>query len=117
MFAWYRQSSICYVYLGDVEVTNRLYLLADNSTATDNHSFNTWTTPSAVFKRDLAECRWLRRSWTLQELIAPSQVRIYSSDWMRLGDKHDPEWCQLLSQVTESHRGHSRRVMATRKRV
>ncbi|KAH6659206.1 heterokaryon incompatibility protein-domain-containing protein [Truncatella angustata] len=35
----------------------------------------------------LDDSRWLTRGWTLQELIAPSTVKFYSSNEHRLGDK------------------------------
>ncbi|KAI3319251.1 hypothetical protein HD806DRAFT_509468 [Xylariaceae sp. AK1471] len=58
MFRWYRKAAVCYVYLSDV--TNQT---------------------------DLASSRWFTRGWTLQELIAPSNVQFYSSNWKLLGSK------------------------------
>ena len=33
--------------------------------------------------------RWFKRSWTLQELLAPALLVIYNSDFLRLGTKQD----------------------------
>jgi len=46
----------------------------------------------------LAKSRWFTRGWTLQELIAPRSVEFYSSDWRKIGDRHD--LCDQLSTIT-----------------
>ena len=58
MFRWYKQASICYAYLQDVNVVN-----------------------------DLETSRWFTRGWTLQELLAPRDVAFYSASWHHLGSK------------------------------
>lgn len=62
MFNWYLRSSVCIAYLFDV----------------DNFSMD-----SSSFVRS----KWFTRGWTLQELIAPWEVRFYCSDWAYLGDR------------------------------
>ena len=49
MYRWYAESEICYVYLADFEE--------------DRASLE-----------GLQKCRWFKRGWTLQELLAPSKV-------------------------------------------
>lgn len=51
-------AEVCYVYLTDV---------ADDGS--------------------IAECRWLKRGWTLQELIAPTSVNFYDEKWQFINDK------------------------------
>ena len=58
MFRWYKNSSVCYAYLSDVETLDELRL-----------------------------SRWWTRGWTLQELIAPSHVIFFSKTWDPLGTK------------------------------
>ncbi|KAH5121083.1 hypothetical protein HBH71_052550 [Parastagonospora nodorum] len=66
MFSWYRESAKCYAYLADVGG------------------------PS-----EFANSKWFTRSWTLQELLAPSHIQtddqtgmeFFSRDWKRLGSK------------------------------
>lgn len=58
MFRWYRTAAICYAYLSDVSHLT-----------------------------DLEQSRWFTRGWTLQELLAPKDVRFYSSHWKLLGSK------------------------------
>jgi hypothetical protein len=79
MFRFYQDAARCYVYLTDVSIRG------DGSHSED------W---EVQFRRT----RWLRRGWTLQELIAPSSVEFFSKERTRLGDKRSLE--QLLFEVT-----------------
>ncbi|KAK1829263.1 hypothetical protein QBC39DRAFT_136109 [Podospora conica] len=73
MFRWYRNASLCYVFLSDV------------TSPTDT----AWT---SAFRAS----RWFTRGWTLQELIAPTTVQFFAKDGSLLGDKHS-----LLSLIVE----------------
>ncbi|KAI1441963.1 heterokaryon incompatibility protein-domain-containing protein [Annulohypoxylon stygium] len=42
--------------------------------------------------------RWYTRGWTLQELIAPEDLRFYSRDWLLLGSKF--ELSRLIYSIT-----------------
>lgn len=42
----------------------------------------------------------MRRSWTLQELLAPLELEFYSHGWTFLGSKRDDIWCRLLASTT-----------------
>ena len=66
MYAWYRGAHVCYAYLADVP-------------AGDNHRGRT-----SWFRKS----RWLRRGWTLQELIAPLHLTFLSQDWAVIGPKY-----------------------------
>lgn len=74
MFEWYRRSVVCYVFLADLG-------------------------PDADFDASLGSCRWFTRGWTLQELLAPSNLRFYDSLWNWRGSK-DQDMAIKLSQVT-----------------
>ncbi|KAI5984216.1 hypothetical protein EDD15DRAFT_2375441 [Pisolithus albus] len=68
MFRWYRNSTQCYTYLHDT---------SDFPTDPDLASFpdsNGWP-------------QWFSRGWTLQELIAPTNLQFFSKDWKEIGDK------------------------------
>ncbi|KUI67219.1 Vegetative incompatibility protein HET-E-1 [Cytospora mali] len=69
MYRWYRKSRICYAYLIDVKT-----------------------------QEDLAKSKWFTRGWTLQELLAPKDVRFYSGAWQRIGSK--PGLKREISLVT-----------------
>ncbi|KAK5992162.1 Vegetative incompatibility protein HET-E-1 [Cladobotryum mycophilum] len=58
MYLWYYKAKICYAYLADVP---------SNST----------------FERS----EWFKRGWTLQELLAPSEIHFLNEDWKNLGTK------------------------------
>jgi len=66
MFRWYRDAFLCYVYLSD--------FLAPQAS-------------KIRFSDSGARCRWFRRSWTLQELLAPENVVFYDQDWRDIGTK------------------------------
>jgi len=67
MYRWYEKSARCYVYLHDV------LDLSFPTKPRDSHS---------------NRCpEWFSRGWTLQELIAPDDVRFFNKDWRLIGDK------------------------------
>ncbi|KAF8969680.1 hypothetical protein BDZ97DRAFT_1794623 [Flammula alnicola] len=55
MYRWYLDSSICIAYLAETSVVSDM-------------------------KRD----RWFTRGWTLQEYLAPKNLKFYNKDWMPL---------------------------------
>ncbi|TFB00253.1 hypothetical protein CCMA1212_007948 [Trichoderma ghanense] len=63
MYQWYEKAGICIVFLEDLATTDEP------------------TTP------EFAQCRWFSRGWTLQELIAPSELLFYSKDWNLIGTR------------------------------
>ncbi|KAI9067530.1 HET-domain-containing protein [Trametes sanguinea] len=69
MFDWYRYARLCFVYLSDVPPIS-------NPDDLDR--------PGSAFR----ESRWFRRGWTLQELLAPTSLFFFSSEWTVLGSKH-----------------------------
>jgi len=73
MYRWYQRSAICYAYLSDLS-------------------------PSASLDTALSSCRWFTRGWTLQELIAPSEMRFFDLSWVDRGSKEC--LCDELSRIT-----------------
>ncbi|KAI0472809.1 heterokaryon incompatibility protein-domain-containing protein [Xylariaceae sp. FL0804] len=69
MYMWYSRAAVCLVYLSDWQGTS------------------------------LGECRWFRRGWTLQELIASCHATFYNSEWTCIGDK-DGANSETLAQIT-----------------
>ena len=59
MYRWYQKAGICHVYLSDYQPD----------------------------RNELEDCRWFKRGWTLQELIAPSHIRFYDKEWHFVGTK------------------------------
>ncbi|KAE8317042.1 heterokaryon incompatibility protein-domain-containing protein [Aspergillus transmontanensis] len=75
MFRWYRNASVCYVYLSDVTTDDRKQL------------------PPRI-----SSSRWFQRGWTLQELLAPSRLRFFNSQWVDIGSK--AQWAGLIETIT-----------------
>ncbi|KAF2849076.1 hypothetical protein T440DRAFT_356011, partial [Plenodomus tracheiphilus IPT5] len=65
MFSYYQDSDACYVYL-DVKIQG------DRVTLTE-----------------LRNTRWITRGWTLQELIAPSNVSFFDKKWKLCGTRSE----------------------------
>jgi hypothetical protein len=76
MFQWYQNAVVCYVYLAD---------LAGSIEPSD-------------LEAKLPKCRWFYRGWTLQELLAPTEVIFYSEDWSRIGTRNGLH--RLISRIT-----------------
>jgi hypothetical protein len=75
MFLWYKNAVKCYVYLSDVSMPG------DG----DESAYKIAT--QSLF----LTARWFTRGWTLQELLAPSSVEFFSSEYKWLGDKFSLE--------------------------
>ena len=68
MYEWYQNAAVCYAYLSDVPSD----VLID-----DSH------------ESEFTRSRWFTRGWTLQELLAPSEVIFFSRDWVEIGKKSE----------------------------
>jgi Heterokaryon incompatibility protein (HET) len=73
MFRWYRESKVCYVYLEDMDATQELQDHLDTHDTESMHRFRS--------------SRWFTRGWTLQELLAPNDLRFFSKSWSLIGDR------------------------------
>jgi Heterokaryon incompatibility protein (HET) len=82
MCRWYKNATKCYVYLSDVSIPEDK---VENGSNLDVESV-------------LRAARWFTRGWTLQELLAPSSVEFFSTDYKRLGDKLSLE--PLIHEIT-----------------
>jgi hypothetical protein len=76
MWRWYRDSQVCYAYLNDVPANINP---VDGETA-------------------FAVSRWFTRGWTLQELLAPSVVVLFDTDWVPIGTKM--ELAERINDIT-----------------
>ncbi|KUI68341.1 Vegetative incompatibility protein HET-E-1 [Cytospora mali] len=74
MFAFYTHASVCLALLSDVE--------------------------NADGDEGFMNSRWFTRGWTLQELLAPDDVRFFDRGWLELGSKLSLEHRHLISRVT-----------------
>ena len=68
MYRWYENSRICYAYLHDVPDPS----FPTHSDKSRYPNYNGWP-------------EWFSRGWTLQEMIAPNDVRFFNKDWHPVG--------------------------------
>ncbi|KAF2724625.1 HET-domain-containing protein, partial [Polychaeton citri CBS 116435] len=67
MWRWYREASVCFVYLSDLSRKRKL---------------------DSDWRDTLKDCTWFTRGWTLQELVASQKVELYARDG-HLGSRED----------------------------
>ena len=71
MYKWYKNSTVCYVYLSDVPR-------------------QTWSIEgTGVPVTSLLESRWFTRGWTFQELLAPRKLIFFAANGELLGHLED----------------------------
>jgi hypothetical protein len=69
MYRWYRNSTICCIYLADVpEQSERAEEMEK-------------------FSQAVKDSRWLTRGWTLQELLAGRNHFFYTKNWKAVTEK------------------------------
>ncbi|KAI1391995.1 HET-domain-containing protein [Hypoxylon trugodes] len=83
MYRWYENSVACYAYLSDVDYKDEFPYAASNENSDE---------------RQIS--RWFTRAWTLQELIAPSNVIFYNRNWSVSWRRNDLEVASIVSRVT-----------------
>ena len=70
MYRWYANSRVCYTYLHDVDGSS----IPAKEDRKKYPKSNGWP-------------EWFSRGWTLQEMIAPSNVQFFNMNWTYIGDK------------------------------
>jgi hypothetical protein len=84
MFRWYQDAAICYAYLEDIMLEKGADLTVDS----------------------ICSSKWFTRGWTLQELLAPEEVKFFGSPgsfssagalWIPLGTKFN-----LADEITSA---------------
>ena len=76
MYAWYLHSGLCYAYLADVD--------SEEDPKAGGSSFR--------------KSAWFTRGWTLQELLAPSVIYFFGSDWAKIGSRASLK--DVIAEVT-----------------
>ena len=89
MYSWYEKSECCMVYLSDM---HRCLTIIDE--------FERSEAEYKVFQA----CRWFRRGWCLQELLAPESVIFYDQDWNKMGTRFS--MAQLISRESRIKASH-----------
>ena len=81
MYRLYENSGICYAYLHDVPSSSF-------PTARNNKKY----------PKSIGWPQWFSRGWTLQEMIAPRDLRFFNKDWHPIGDKRS--LAPILQDIT-----------------
>ncbi|KAJ5050308.1 uncharacterized protein L3040_002191 [Drepanopeziza brunnea f. sp. 'multigermtubi'] len=90
MFKWYRDSKVCFAYLGDVRKSESVARNSEGAKV----SFSVF---NQVEEREPSKPSvWFSRGWTLQELLAPRHMEFYDTSWELLGTKSS-----LMSELQE----------------
>lgn len=87
MYSYYRRATVCFAYINDWYPNTTWKNLSSGKS-------------KGKSKSESSPLRWFTRGWTLQELIAPSDVRFYDSTWNFRGTKADEEVLPHLFSIT-----------------
>jgi len=117
MFRWYSKAARCYVYLADVPngcmkdlrepLKKRIIYDSDDrqswteevGTPCPNRKYHKLAWPSrGAIDHPFYQSRWFTRGWTLQELVGPTDLIFYSSDWTPGFTKSDDPY--ILYRIT-----------------
>ena len=91
MFAWYRDSLECYVFLPDVRA------IPGHPNSWDIDIINVVKNEGyqGFYLSDFKKSDWFTRGWTLQELLAPRIVTFFNAAFEQIGSKSS-----LSSQIS-----------------
>lgn len=97
MFAWYRDSDVCYVYLADVEdpddVVGKLFDETEDLQWDDcsNRRNPIEDIKKARFTDSLRNSRWFTRGWTLQSTFSSGALScMNAAQAIRISNAHSP---------------------------
>ncbi|KAF5351601.1 hypothetical protein D9758_007255 [Tetrapyrgos nigripes] len=79
MFRFYSESSLCVAFISDVSFGNM---------------------DQTARKKEFERSRWFSRGWTLQELLAPSDIVFVDAGWAVIGLKSDRDLGKHIRQAT-----------------
>ncbi|KAI1367887.1 heterokaryon incompatibility protein-domain-containing protein [Xylaria arbuscula] len=100
MFKWYSDAAVCLVFLSDLSSNKVLLSTPDSNPRTAALARMGQLDGHQMSHNDLlARCRWFYRGWTLQELIAPTDVEFYDDGWNLIGNK----WTLTVTITSITH--------------
>ena len=80
MFNWYQRSRVCYAYLFDVSLS------------------------SGNSRQSFVKSKWFSRGWTLQELLAPTEIVFFDQSWQIIGTASElSKEIQAASNISMEH--------------
>lgn len=94
MFSYYATANICYAYLADV-----VWRAESSGSAASDAFYDEDETGDEAVRVAIQSSRWFTRGWTLQELIAPSELVFFGSTWNCIRSKRQIR--TILSVITD----------------
>jgi hypothetical protein len=92
MFRWYSRATVCYTYLADVGPDfEPIPDLGDGQSLSSREE-------DLLLSNAFSASRWFTRGWTLQELIAPVELKFYNRSFGFIGTKKSLAY--LIKQIT-----------------
>ena len=82
MFRWYQAAKVCYVFLRDVRNTD--------DRGNDFSSlpiFRARSQTTGMYEEEFKRSEWFRRGWTLQELLAPRELKFFNNNFQCVGTR------------------------------
>ncbi|KAK3339171.1 heterokaryon incompatibility protein-domain-containing protein [Neurospora tetraspora] len=89
MFKWYHDAEVCYAYLNDISIPEGRP--QHHQSPYLDHSMSDANGKTIIITDEMEEIlygsKWFTRGWTLQELIAPSDVVFCDRLWREIGTR------------------------------
>ena len=82
MFQWYQRARICYVFLRDVHSIE-----IRNSDWSSTPVYRAASRSTGIYEEEFKKSEWFRRGWTLQELLAPRELKFFNSKFQCIGSR------------------------------
>ncbi len=96
MYRWYKDATICLVFLPDVhDPTLCSCMLSDHTV----HRAEFPSLSARFYTEELKNSAWFRRAWTLQELLAPISMFLFSTEFCPIGTK--AELAGLIAEASD----------------
>ena len=85
MFKWYQDAQVCFAYLEGVDSQKKVITKVE-------------------VEDQILKSEWFRRGWTLQEMLASSEMEFFDANWAPLGSRS--QLAPVISRATRISLGH-----------
>ncbi|KAK1832977.1 heterokaryon incompatibility protein-domain-containing protein [Podospora conica] len=103
MYSYYSNAKVCFAYLSDwdpdIGWQDLIPIFREKTTDSKSSGSESESESESEFESGIP-LRWFTRGWTLQELIAPSDIRFFDSTWSFRGTKTEDHVLRHVSRIT-----------------